>query len=135
MAVASSLVLFHIELYSEGMLIRIDPASDVAIYDQIAASVRADASRGTLAPGDKLPSARELADALDVNIHTVLRAYQALRDEGLVDLRRGRGAVITDAAVTARALLDGVRALVAEARRDGISAQTLISLIREEYPA
>ncbi|WP_167051318.1 GntR family transcriptional regulator [Salinibacterium sp. ZJ77] len=117
------------------MLIRIDPASDVAIYDQIAASVRADASRGLLTPGDRLPPARELADALQVNIHTVLRAYQVLRDEGLVDLRRGRGAVITEAAVDAGAIVESVRALVAAAREQGVGAQTLISLIREEYPA
>lgn len=117
------------------MLIRIDPASDVAIYDQIAASVRADASRGVLTPGDRLPPARELADALQVNIHTVLRAYQALRDEGLVDLRRGRGAVITEAAVDAGAIVESVRALVAAAREQGVGPQTLISLIREEYPA
>lgn len=116
------------------MLIRIDPASEVAIYDQIAASVRSDVSRGVLVPGDRLPSARELADALDVNIHTVLRAYQTLRDEGLVDLRRGRGAVVTDAAVTADEIIDAVRSLVSKAHRDGVSAQTLISLIREEYP-
>lgn len=117
------------------MLIRIDQSSDVAIYDQIAASVRADASRGVLAPGDRLPPARELAEALEVNIHTVLRAYQTLRDEGLVDLRRGRGAVITDAAVGAGAIVEQVRALVAAARAQGIGPQTLISLIREEYPA
>lgn len=117
------------------MLIRIDPGSGVAIYDQIAASVRSDASRGVLRPGDRLPAARELADALDVNIHTVLRAYQNLRDEGLIDLRRGRGAVVTEAAVTGAALVDAVRALVADARRDGVGPQTLIALIREEYPA
>ncbi|PZQ88231.1 MAG: GntR family transcriptional regulator [Leifsonia xyli] len=117
------------------MLIRVDPGSGVAIYDQIAASVRADATRGALRPGDRLPAARELAAALEVNIHTVLRAYQDLRDEGLVDLRRGRGAVVTDAAGRGAPLLDALRALVAEARREGVGPQTLISLIREEYPA
>ena len=117
------------------MLIRVDPGSGVAIYDQIATSVRAQAARGALRPGDRLPSARELAQALDVNIHTVLRAYQDLRDEGLIDLRRGRGAVVTDAAAAGAPLLDAVRALVAEARREGVGPQSLISLIREEYPS
>lgn len=117
------------------MLIRVDPGSGVAIFDQIAASVRSDASRGVLKPGDRLPAARELADALDVNIHTVLRAYQDLRDEGLVDLRRGRGAVVTDAAVSRAELLESVRSLVAQARLDGVGPQTLLTLIREEYPA
>ncbi|MCS0499147.1 GntR family transcriptional regulator [Protaetiibacter mangrovi] len=117
------------------MLIRVDPGSGVAIYDQIAASVRAAAARGALRPGERLPAARELADALDINIHTVLRAYQDLRDEGLVDLRRGRGAVVTEAASRGAPILEAVRALVAEARNEGVGAQTLISLIREEYPA
>jgi GntR family transcriptional regulator len=117
------------------VLIRIDPGSGVAIFDQIAASVRADASRGTLRPGDRLPAARELAEALEVNVHTVLRAYQQLRDEGLIDLRRGRGAVVTAAAARGSELLDAVRALVADARRAGVPPQTLLTLIREEYPA
>jgi len=117
------------------VLIRVDPASGVAIYDQIAASVRADASRGALRPGDRLPAARELAEALDVNVHTVLRAYQQLRDEGLVDLRRGRGAVVTDAAARGSELVGAVRALVAEARRTGVPLPTLLSLIREEFTA
>ena len=117
------------------MLIRVDPASGVAIYDQIAASVRADAARGAIRPGDKLPAARELATLLDINIHTVLRAYQELRDEGLLDLRRGRGAVITQAAARSEHLLATVRALVAEAQEAGVAPQTLISLIREEYPS
>ncbi|TXK19715.1 GntR family transcriptional regulator [Homoserinibacter sp. GY 40078] len=117
------------------MLIRVDPASDVPIYDQIAASVRADASRGALQPGDRLPAARELALALDVNVHTVLRAYQQLRDEGLIDLRRGRGAVVTDEASRSSGLVVSVRALVATARRDGVPLQTVLSLIREEFSA
>src|SRR5690606_14906864 len=117
------------------MLIRIDPGSGEAIYDQLATSVRGDAARGTLRPGDRLPPARELAEALDVNVHTVLRAYQLLRDEGLVDLRRGRGAVLTDAVARGTEILAAVRALVADARRAGVPAQTLLTLIREEYPA
>ena len=60
---------------------------------------------------------------------------QQLRDEGLIDLRRGRGAVVTAAAARGPELLDAVRALVAEARRAGVPPQTLITLIREEYPA
>ncbi len=115
------------------MLFRIDPASGVAIFDQLAASVRAELARGGLQPGDRLPAAREVAASLEVNIHTVLKAYQALRDDGLVDLRRGRGAVITDSAGLSPELLATVRGLVAEARRLDVGAETLTALIREEY--
>lgn len=115
------------------MLIRIDPASGVALFDQLAAAVRAEIGRGALRPGDRLPAARELAASLDVNIHTVLRAYQELRDEGLVDLRRGRGATVTEHGASPTELAGAVRSLVADARRLGVSAPTLVALITQEY--
>jgi len=115
------------------MLFRVDPASGVALFDQLAASVRTELARGGLRAGERLPTAREVAAALDINIHTVLKAYQQLRDEGLIDLRRGRGAVVTDSAGVPPALLADVRALVAEARRLEVGSTTLTALIREEY--
>lgn len=113
------------------MLIRIDPNSDAPLFAQIAASVRVDAAAGRLCAGDRLPAARDVADALGVNLHTVLRAYQDLRDEGLVDMRRGRGAVVTDAATPLAALRDDIAALVAKAQAAGLSPDALASLVKE----
>ena len=115
------------------MLIRVDPASDVPIFAQVAASVRADAASGRLRSGDRLPSAREVASSLEVNLHTVLRAYQELRDEGLVDMRRGRGAVVTDAVAPLAQLHDDVVALVERARALGLSPDTLAALVKETF--
>jgi GntR family transcriptional regulator len=115
------------------MLIRVDPASSTALFEQIAASVRSEVLRGAVRAGEKLPAARELAVSLDINAHTVLRAYQALRDEGLVDLRRGRGAVITDHARDYAALAESLPRLIAEAKRLNLSASALAALIREAY--
>ncbi len=64
------------------MLWQVDPSADAPLYEQLAASVRAEMAVGRLARGERLPSAKEVAAALDVNLHTVLRAYQLLRDEG-----------------------------------------------------
>lgn len=113
------------------MLIRLDPQSGAAIFAQIAASVRADLAARRLRPGDRLPAAREVAGVLGVNLHTVLRAYQELRDEGLIEMRRGRGATVTDAAAPLADLHDDVVALAARARRLGLSPDTLAALVKE----
>jgi GntR family transcriptional regulator len=113
------------------MLIRVDPASELPLFAQVAASVRADAAAGRLRPGDRLPSAREVSIALGVNLHTVLRAYQELRDEGLVDMRRGRGAVLTEAAAPLAHLHADVVALVTRARALGLSPDMLATLVKE----
>ncbi|UUT35590.1 GntR family transcriptional regulator [Microbacterium elymi] len=113
------------------MLIRIDPASDAALFDQVAASVRAEIAAGRLRAGDRLPAAREVAASLRVNVHTVLRAYQLLRDEGLVDIRRGRGVLVTDAAAPLAELADDIRALVVRGVALGLSPTTLAALVKE----
>jgi GntR family transcriptional regulator len=115
------------------MLLRIDPTSAVPLFEQLAASVRFDASRGTLRAGDRLPAAREVAGSLDVNVHTVLRAYQALREEGLVDLRRGRGAVVTEMVSKYSELGEAIPRLVATARELGVGVSALTAMIRQEY--
>ena len=116
------------------MLLRIDPDSERPLFAQVADSVRMDAAVGALKPGDRLPAARDVASALGVNVHTVLRAYQDLRDEGLVELRRGRGAVVTDTATQLVHLHDDVRALATRAHSLGLSPDTLTALLKEMTP-
>ncbi|UNK69898.1 GntR family transcriptional regulator [Microbacterium sp. H1-D42] len=115
------------------MLIRIDPESTRPLFEQIAASVRGDVLAGRLRPGDRLPAAREVADAVDVNVHTALRAYQELRDEGLIDLRRGRGAVVSASAAPLAELAGDVADLMRRAAALGISSTTLASLMKETH--
>lgn len=115
------------------MLLRVDPASTVPLFEQLAASIRMDVSRGSLRVGERLPAAREVAASLDVNVHTVLRAYQLLREEGLVDLRPGRGAVVTERASTFGELGEAIPQLVARAKDLGVSVHALTAMIRQEY--
>lgn len=114
------------------MLFRIDPGSSVPLGEQIAAAARGALADGTLAAGERLPAARVLADSLGVNVHTVLRGYQRLREEGLIELRRGRGAVVVGGVdLQGRAALVGhVREFVLEARELGMSEDDLLDLVR-----
>lgn len=113
------------------MLFRVEPASAVGLADQIAAQVRGALAAGTVAAGEQLPPARQVAAGLDINMHTVLRAYQTLRDEGLIDLRRGRGAVVRgDVDVTALAVQEAVARLAGQAVRSGWSADQAADALR-----
>jgi GntR family transcriptional regulator len=115
------------------MLLRVDPTSPVPLFEQLAASVRHDVIRGTAHPGERLPAARATAESLDINVHTVLRAYQLLRSEGLVDLRPGRGAVLTARAAGYSELGEAIPRLVEQARRLGVELPALTAMIRAEY--
>ncbi|MXP20927.1 GntR family transcriptional regulator [Gordonia sp. HNM0687] len=115
------------------MLIRIDPSSRVALYEQIASSLRGSIAREEIRSGERLPTARDLAASLDVNLHTVLRAYQLLRDDGLVELHRGRGAVVTHAAAGGAELADAVERLIRVARRLGMSAEATAAEIHGRW--
>ena len=98
------------------------------LYEQVAAEVRRAIADGEAKPGERLPPARDLAAVLDVNTNTVLRALRLLRDEGLLEFRRGRGVTVSgtpeQSAVTARA-----RDLVLYARRHGYRVDELIGII------
>jgi DNA-binding transcriptional regulator YhcF (GntR family) len=112
------------------MWFMVNPDSSVGLADQISNQVRGAVVSGRLKPLDKLPPARELAAGLDVNMHTVLRAYAALRDEGLIELRRGRGAQVR--ATLNRDLVDldqQIRSLLDAANRLGITRTELLSHI------
>jgi GntR family transcriptional regulator len=112
------------------MLFEIDTRSSTPIYGQIAASVRRAIAGGALKPGSKLPPSRDLARELDVNMHTVQRAYCQLRDEGLVELRQGRGAIVASGQVAPSARLNSlVRDLLDEARAQGLTTAELARLV------
>lgn len=115
------------------MLITIDPSQSRPLFEQVAAAVRLAVVRGDVAPGERLPAARDLAEALDLNVNTVLHAYRDLRDEGLIDLHRGRGATVSPtAARNYDRLRQHVSAVRAEAERLGVQPATLAAMLTEE---
>ena len=97
-------------------------------YEDVAAELRRAIAEGEAKPGERLPPARDLAAVLGVNTNTVLRALRRLRDEGLLDFRRGRG--VTVAGTPERgALVAQARELVRTARRHGYTVDELLELV------
>ena len=110
------------------MRVKINRSDPTELYEQVAAEIRRAIADGEARAGDRLPPARDLAAVLGVNSNTVLRALRLLRDEGLLEFRRGRGVTVAGTlergAVVARA-----RELVRFARRHGYRLDELIKIV------
>ena len=76
------------------MVIEIDFQSDEALYTQLMNQIIMGIATSRLQEGDPLPSVRQLADTIGINMHTVNKAYSLLRQEGFVSIDRRKGAVI-----------------------------------------
>ncbi len=113
------------------MLWSVDVAAKVSLHEQIAASARRALADGTLAAGERLPPARELAEVLQVNANTVLLAYRVLRDEGVLEFRRGRGVRVCADGAARGAVVGAARDLLAAGRRHGYGVPELLTLIEE----
>ena len=87
------------------MLIEIDFNSSEAIYVQLQNQIIMGIATDMIREGDTLPSVRQLADTVGINMHTVNKAYSILRQEGFIQLDRRRGAVVAIDADKAQAML------------------------------
>jgi GntR family transcriptional regulator len=113
--------------------VNVDRSEPLPLHDQVAGQIRRAIADGEAGPGERLPLAKDLAAVLGVNRNTVLRALHILRDEGLLEFRRGRG--ITVAGTPQRgAVLAQVRELVDFASRQGYERGELIQMISDLPP-
>ena len=71
--------------------VKVDRQDPTDLFEQVAGEIRRAIADGEAKPGERLPPAKDLAAVLGVNMNTVLRALRILRDEGLLEFRRGRG--------------------------------------------
>jgi GntR family transcriptional regulator len=112
------------------LAVKVDRDAPVQLHEQVAGEIRRAIAAGEANPGERLPPARDLAAVLGVNTNTVLRALRQLRDEGLLEFRRGRGITVTGTpqhgAVVARA-----RELIRFARKQGYQPDELIHIIEQ----
>jgi GntR family transcriptional regulator len=108
--------------------VKVDRCDPTDLYEQVAGEIRRAIAEGEAKPGERLPPAKDLAAVLGVNTNTVLRALRLLRDEGLLEFRRGRG--ISVAATPERsAVVVKAKELVQYARGHGYRRDELVGLI------
>jgi GntR family transcriptional regulator len=110
-------------------LVKLDHSDPTALHEQVAAQLRRSIAEGDAKSGERLPPARDLAAVMHVNTNTVLRALRALREEGLLEFRRGLGVRV--AGTPERGLvLSQARELLALARRNGYQRDELVEMIQ-----
>jgi GntR family transcriptional regulator len=110
--------------------VKLDRGDPTDLYEQVAGEIRRAIAEGEAKPGERLPPAKDLAAVLGVNTNTVLRALRVLRDEGLLEFRRGRG--ITVAGTLERgAVVQQAKELVDFARRQGYRLDELLKIIED----
>ena len=108
--------------------VKVDRDDSLDLHEQVAGEIRRAISDGEAKPGERLPPAKDLAAVLGVNTNTVLRALRQLRDEGLLEFRRGRGITVTGTPQRG-AVVAQVKELVAFARQQGYRIDELVKII------
>jgi GntR family transcriptional regulator len=109
--------------------VEIDHSSPVPLHEQVAAAIRRAIAEGEAAAGERLPPARDLAAVLGVNANTVFRGLRTLRDEGLVEFRRGRGVTVSGIGPQRSLVIEKARELVTLARHCGYRPEELAEIV------
>ena len=116
------------------MIIEIDFQSDDAIYIQLTNQIILGIATSALQEGDSLPSVRQMADDIGINMHTVNKAYSVLKQEGFLRLDRRRGAIIaldTDKMHAMEEMKGALRVLLAKGCCKSISGEEIHKMIDE----
>ena len=118
------------------MLIEIDFQSDEAIYMQLRNQIVLGIASSVIREGDPLPSVRQLAEDIGINMHTVNKAYSVLRQEGIVTIDRRKGAVVALDANKLQAVTEirqRLQVVLAKGICKNISRQEIHQLVDEIY--
>jgi GntR family transcriptional regulator len=110
--------------------VKVNKADPTDLYEQVAAEIRRAIADGEAKPGERLPPAKDLAAILGVNTNTVFRSLRLLRDEGLLEFRRGRGVSVIGTPERG-AVVQRAKELVAFARHHGYRLDELVEIIEE----
>ena len=118
------------------MILEVDVNSEEALYIQLRNQIIVGIATNRLKEGESLPSVRQLAESIGINMHTVNKAYTVLKQEGFVKVDRRRGAVIAidaDRISDLEQMRESLRVILARASCRNISREEVHALIDEIY--
>ena len=120
------------------MFLEIDFKSDLPIYEQIRRGIIIGLAKGEINPGDKLPSVREMAENIGINLHTVNKAYKLLETDGVIIMDRRFGSLISDKEdpmkdYDCEKMASELDLLIAIARLKGLSEEDFIGNINKKW--
>ena len=118
------------------MILEVDFNSEEALYIQLRNQIIVGIATNRLKDGETLPSVRQLAESIGINMHTVNKAYTVLKQEGFVKVDRRRGAVIAidaDRISDLEQMRESLRVILARASCRNISREEVHALIDEIY--
>jgi DNA-binding transcriptional regulator YhcF (GntR family) len=121
------------------MFIELDLQSETPLYEQLINQMIEGIASGALQPGDRLPSVRNLAENLGINLHTVNKSYTLLKQDGFLQVHRKKGVIVqpdTMPGMTAEfeaKLLRQLRSLAAEAAVRGMTEEAFVNQCRKLY--
>lgn len=118
------------------MILEMDFNSEEALYMQLRNQIIMQIATCEIVAGESLPSVRQLAEMIGINMHTVNKAYSVLRQEGYVKLDRRKGAVVAvdcDKEITRKKLIQDLQVILAGAMCKGITRQEVHELIDAIY--
>jgi GntR family transcriptional regulator len=110
--------------------VKVNRDEQTDLHEQVAAEIRRAIAEGEAKPGQRLPPAKDLAAVLGVNTNTALRALRQLRDEGLLEFRRGRGVTVAGTAEQGAVVVQA-KELVRFARQQGYRIDELVRIIED----
>ena len=118
------------------MLLHLDFSSDIPIYIQIRNQIVLGIAEGKLSAGEKLPTVRALSEECGINMMTVSKAYQLLKQEGYIQTDRRAGAVVSHSEKQADPrpeTIEGLKLRLSELRLAGMSKEEALNLCRTLY--
>jgi GntR family transcriptional regulator len=123
----------------KGLFLHIDYNSSEPIYRQAVEQIKLMVVSGTLRPGDRMPSIRELARSLKINPTTAAKIYNELAHEGILTLRQGQGAFVSERPrrlayeEVRRIVADHARRMLVEGLRLGLTREQIEEIVEEEF--